>query len=184
MHDRSEWTRGTPGPKTIKGREYKNLVEFTRSCTTCGEPFSIFVTQKIANGHADSNSFALKNCDKHRRNRSATDEHEVETLRTANVTMREELTGLYASNKELFDELQIAKAKLAQYELPAALVEHAASAMTTALAAPFGFEMDDRAALGLPPRHDPNTATGQSELRRLRKVTTTPSVLPERGPWD
>ena len=121
MHDRSEWTRGDAGPKTIDGKNYKNLTEFSRPCQSCGDAFSIFVTTKIANGHADSNSFALKNCPKHRRNRTPTDESEVDTLRTANVTMREELTGLYATNKELFDELQVCKAKLAQYELPAAL---------------------------------------------------------------
>lgn len=117
MHDRSEWTRGTAGPKVIGSREYKNLIDFSRPCAACGEPFSIYVTAKIANGHADSNSFALKNCPQHRRNRSAADNNELETLRTANVTMREELTGLYEQVRLQFEELQVAKAKLAKYEL-------------------------------------------------------------------
>ncbi len=68
---------------------------------TCEKLFSIFVTAKIANGHADSNSFGLKNCEEHRRNKPAADLTEIEVLRTANVTMREELTGLYARNKEM-----------------------------------------------------------------------------------
>jgi hypothetical protein len=114
MHDRSEWTRGEHGPVKIGRKTYNNLVEFTRPCQTCSEPFAVYVTTKIANGLADSNSFALKNCPKHRRNKSATDEQEVETLRTANITMREELKGLY----ERVHELQ---ARLAQYELPAAM---------------------------------------------------------------
>jgi hypothetical protein len=162
MHDRSEWERGTPGPKTIKGREYKNLIEFKRPCASCGEPFSIYVTSKIANGHADSNSFALKNCEKHRRNRSAADESEVETLRTANVTMREELTGLYEQVRTQFEELQICKAKLAQYELPAALVEQAANMMTTAMAVPFGggpdYDAFDAHGIGCEPVQ--NTSNG------------------------
>src|SRR5437868_13201993 len=106
MHDRSEWTRGPSGPQTIKTasgkmRTYANLAEFKRPCATCGELFSIYVTPKIAAGHADSNSFGLKNCEKHRRNRSLADSDELETLRTANATMREELEGLYAQVQEL-----------------------------------------------------------------------------------
>lgn len=159
MHDRTAWERGTPGPKMIKGREYKNLVEFSRPCVTCDKPFSIFVTSKIANGHADSNSFALKNCPEHRRNRSAAEESEVETLRTANVTMREELTGLYEQVRVQFEELQVAKAKLAKYELPDALVKHAASLLTTAVTTPFG--------IGCEPVQ--NTSNG---------------ALPSKMPWD
>lgn len=112
MRDRSEWTRGPTGPQTIKGANYKNLTEFKRPCVACGELFSIFVTQKIANGHADSNSFGLKNCEAHRRNRPPADTNEVETLRTANATMREELVWRTAQVKEL-------EARLAIYELPA-----------------------------------------------------------------
>jgi hypothetical protein len=135
MHDRSEWRRGEVGPVTIGKKTYKNLIEFTRNCQTCNEPFPIYVTSKIANGHADSNSFGLKNCPAHRRNRTATDEQEIETLRTANVTMREELTGLYEQMRTQFEELQVCKAKLAQYELGPALWQ-AQNGTTTASSLP------------------------------------------------
>lgn len=115
MHDRSEWKRGPTGAVTIGRRTYNNLVEFTRPCATCGETFAIHVTTKIANGLADSNSFGLRNCPKHRRNRSMEmNEEEATTLRTTNITMREELAGLYATIAEL-------RAQLAKYELPAAM---------------------------------------------------------------
>lgn len=113
MHDRTEWLRGPPGPKTIKGREYKNLTEFSRRCATCEAPFSIYVTDKIAAGHADSNSFGLKNCPEHRRTATRADNGEVEQLRMANSVMRQELEGLYARDKELFAENQELKARLA-----------------------------------------------------------------------
>lgn len=121
MHNRSEWLRGSPGPKTIKGREYKNLVEFSRKCQTCEAPFSIYVTSKIAAGHADSNSFGLKNCPDHRRNKTGAQGVEVEQLRMANNIMRQELEGLYARDKDLFAENQALKARLATYELQGAM---------------------------------------------------------------
>jgi hypothetical protein len=134
MQSREGWTRGEPGPKSIKGKTYKNLIEFTRECSACAKPFSIFVTSKIADGGADSNSFGLKNCEEHRRNKST---GEIGELRTANVTMSEELQGLYGRVKDQFEEIQVLKAKLAKYELPAAMVDHAASLMTAAVASPF-----------------------------------------------
>lgn len=156
MHDRSEWRRGEVGPVTIGKKTYKNLIEFTRPCQTCNEPFPIYVTSKIANGHADSNSFGLKNCPAHRRNRTATDEQEIETLRTANVTMREELTGLYEQMRTQFEELQVCKAKLAQYELGPAL------------------EAVEQYR---------NKFPGTAELWQSQKVTTSPSSLPKH-PWE
>lgn len=122
MHDREEWTRGGSGPKVIKGKTYKNLSEFMRPCATCGEPFSIFVTGKIASGHADSNSFGLKNCEKHRRNKAGS---ELDAVTMANSVMKEELAGLYVRNKDLFAEVQVLKARLAVYELPAAMAAQA-----------------------------------------------------------
>ena len=68
-HDRSEWTRGGEGPRFIKGRHYRQLVEFSRPCQQCGERFSIYVTRPIANEEFDSNVFGLKNCELHRKNR-------------------------------------------------------------------------------------------------------------------
>jgi hypothetical protein len=138
MQNREGWTRAEDGPKVIKGKTYRNLVEFTRACSVCDAPFSIFVTSKIADAKADSNSFGLRNCESHRRSKTLADATELSKLRTANVTMAEELTGLYERNRLQFEEIQVLKARLAKYELPAALVEHAASAMTAAMATPFG----------------------------------------------
>lgn len=126
MHDRSEWTKGTAGEVTLevrgKNRTYKNLTPFSRPCAACGEMFSIHVTEKIAAGHADSNSFGLKNCEKHRRSNGAQVNHaELDKLRMINGTMKAELEGLYTRDAEHFAEVQTLKARLARYELPAAL---------------------------------------------------------------
>jgi hypothetical protein len=43
---------------------------------------------------------------------------DAEKLRTANVTMKDELTGLYAQNSALHAENAVLKARLAVYELP------------------------------------------------------------------
>jgi len=118
MHDRTPWTRGATGNHVIKNRTYKNLTEFSRPCQACGNPFSIFVTSKIADGLADSNSFGLKNCEHHRRNKSAGDTPDVEIVRMENNVMRQELEGLYSTVADL-------TARLAQYELAPAM--HAAA---------------------------------------------------------
>lgn len=112
MHDRTPWTRGPDGPKFIKNRTYRNLVEFSRPCATCQKPFSILVTNKIASGTADSNSFGLKNCPEHRRSSVRVDNTELETLRMANQTMRQELVGLYQRDKDMFAEVQALKAQI------------------------------------------------------------------------
>lgn len=105
MHDRTEWTRGTTGPQTIKGKRYDNLTEFHRPCATCEEPFSIFVTPKIASGAADSNSFGLKNCERHRLNKSTADvdmlRAENEQLKLVNRNLRDECEGHIAYIAEL-----------------------------------------------------------------------------------
>jgi len=100
MRDRTEWTRGANG----LGRK-KNLVEFLRQCATCGAPFSILVTKRIADGEADSNSFGLKNCEEHRRSNAAARNAE------------EELAILKQRDKEQFAEIQELKAKLAAFEI-------------------------------------------------------------------
>lgn len=112
MHDRTDWRRGLTGTHKIKDREYKNLTEFSRPCANCGNRFSIFVTDKIAAGHADSNSFGLKNCEQHRRSPVRADNAELERLRMANSVMKQELEGLYARDHALFAELQECKARL------------------------------------------------------------------------
>lgn len=131
MHDRTGWTKGATGNVSIRRRDgtektYKNLVEFMRPCATCAENFSIFVTPKIAAGHADSNSFGLKNCEKHRRSSIRKAEPELEKLRMANAVMKEELSGLYGRLSEMFDETQRLKARLAKYELQPAMEAQAA----------------------------------------------------------
>lgn len=124
MHDRSEWTRETDTEHKIGRKTYKNLIRFTRKCVTCEQPFSIFVTEKIASGIADSNSFGLKNCEAHRRNPArAAGVEDMEQLRMANNTMRDELAGLYERDKRQFAEIQELKGRLAQYELPGAMVQ-------------------------------------------------------------
>lgn len=118
MKDRSEWTERVDGGHVkIKNRTYPNLVEFSRPCVTCQKLFSIFVTKKIADGLADSNNFGLKNCEEHRR-KAVTSDMQTEQLRMVNNVMKDELAGLYAQVKGL-------NARLAQYELPAAMAAQA-----------------------------------------------------------
>lgn len=116
MRDRSAWTRGQAGAKVIHGKKYKDLTEFHRPCASCGKHFSIFVTERIAIGHADSNSFGLKNCEDHRRSpgNNLTVNADNDGLRMANSVMRQELEGLYRQVAEL-------TLRLAKYELPAAV---------------------------------------------------------------
>lgn len=121
MHDRTGWVRGSDGPHTIRHKTYKHLTQFTRACATCGKPFSIFVTRRVADGHADSNSFGLKNCEQHRRGVSAADTFELDMLRSKDRTMSEELAGLYQRNTELAAEVLELRARLARYEVPAAV---------------------------------------------------------------
>ena len=121
MHDRSEWTEGTTGDHRIGKRKYNNLTEYSRPCKTCGARFSIFVTKKIADGFADSNSFGLKNCEKHRRGGGTPKNvQENDTVNLVNTTMKKELEAVYRENAEL-------RARMAKYELQPAM-ERAAQA--------------------------------------------------------
>lgn len=121
---RAGWER-MPGTHDIdngKGKTYRGLVRFERPCATCRVPFGIFVTQGTADGEARNSSFGLRNCEKHRMKMVAPGAgmpfDEAEKLRTANATMKEELTGLYARNSALHSENEVLKARLATYELP------------------------------------------------------------------
>lgn len=117
MRDRTGWTRGENGPRKIGRKTYGNLTPFTRPCAVCGEPFSIFVTPKIAIGNADTNNFGLRNCEKHRRSKEAGGpEDDMAGLRMANEIMKQELAGLYARLAELNE-------RLAQYELQPAMAK-------------------------------------------------------------
>ena len=111
MRDRSEWIRGETGPQKIGTRSYKRLTEFSRPCATCKQPFSIFVTEKIAEGLADSNNFGLRNCEIHRRGAAPIDSEELESLRTKDRVMADELSGLYATIRDLKERLAKAEAR-------------------------------------------------------------------------
>ena len=111
MRDRSEWIRGETGPQKIGTRSYKRLTEFSRPCATCKHPFSIFVTEKIAEGLADSNNFGLRNCEIHRRGAAPIDSEELESLRTKDRVMADELSGLYATIRDLKERLAKAEAR-------------------------------------------------------------------------
>jgi hypothetical protein len=96
-HDRSAWERVTEGPRFfLQCRSYKHLIEFRRPCKTCGESFSIFVTQKIADERADSNSFGLVNCELHRRGRIPKPD-----VYAAERELRAEVEKLLAENERL-----------------------------------------------------------------------------------
>ena len=118
MRDRSEWIRGETGPQKIGTRSYKRLTEFSRPCATCKQPFSIFVTEKIAEGLADSNNFGLRNCEIHRRGAAPIDSEELESLRTKDRVMADELSGLYATIRDLKERLAKAEARPAAKTRP------------------------------------------------------------------
>ena len=113
MQDRTGWTRGATGPQRIGNKRYKTLVEFSRPCATCNQPFSIFVTERIAEGLADSNNFGLRNCEQHRRSGPGAVPEELEALRTKDKTMADELAGLHAAVRRLTQENADLKAQLA-----------------------------------------------------------------------
>jgi len=103
MHDRSPWERCGESPKWVRGRSHLTLTEFRRPCGACGKEFSIYVTRKIADGHADSNAFGLVNCELHRRKPDGTSEKAV--LRSKDRVMTAELDGLYEIERELRAEV-------------------------------------------------------------------------------
>lgn len=128
---RDAWTREFGAhDRTVGNKTYRNLVLFTRPCATCGAKFGIYVTQAVAEGHKSNNNFGLKNCEVHRS--GTADREELSALRFYKQTTAAELTELYARNKALFEELQVCKAKLAQFDLPAMMeagAEHAAEVL-------------------------------------------------------
>jgi hypothetical protein len=115
MASKDGWTHDRDHDKVQLGKkQYRNMEEWARPCAVCGEKFSIFVR---ANSGTNS-SFGLRTCKVHRGERPGANgmaaPGEVDALRTANATMREELDGLYVQLKELRD-------RLAKYELPAVM---------------------------------------------------------------
>lgn len=116
------WTGGDPVTK-YWGGNYVHLYRLMRPCATCGAEISLDVTKGALDGTKKNAGLLLRNCPKCRAERkaggvgsrggksrptagepaevSAVDNTELETLRTANATMKEELEGLYAQIKEL-----------------------------------------------------------------------------------
>lgn len=115
------WSGGDPVTK-YWGGNYVHLYRVTRPCATCGAEISLHVTKGALDGSKKNAGLLLRNCPKCRAERkaggvgsrggrsrpvaevatpAAVDNTELETLRTANATMKEELEGLYAQLKEL-----------------------------------------------------------------------------------
>ena len=123
------WSGGDPVTK-YWGGNYVHLYRVTRPCATCGAEISLHVTKGALDGSKKNAGLLLRNCPKCRAERkaggvgsrggrsrpiaeaapaAAVDNTELEALRTANATMKEELDGLYTQIKEL-------REKLARYE--------------------------------------------------------------------
>jgi hypothetical protein len=139
-HNREGWVETAQHDSVqLNGKQYRHMKEWQRPCAICGEKYSVF--EKV--GQVDANSrFSNRTCDLHRgllpafekgfiawdstvrcvvAGFACTGVGEPDKLRMANSTMKEELAGLYSRNSELFSEVQVLKARLAQYELPAAM---------------------------------------------------------------
>jgi hypothetical protein len=133
------WEGGLPVTKYWNG-DYIHLYHVTRPCTSCGAVIGLDVSKKALQGTSKNSGLLLRNCPKCRAERKAggpgsrggtsrpqvtgaapdvasENVDELETLRTANKTMKEELKDLYASRTEMHAELQVLKAKLATHEL-------------------------------------------------------------------
>ncbi len=132
------WNGATPVTKRWNG-DFVHLYRLTRPCKTCGNEIRIDVTKRALQGSVKNAGLLLKNCVNCRTarknggagSRGGTSRPQVEVvdaepLRTMVTTMKEELTGLYAENKEL-------RARLAKYELQTAM----ASATTGTLTMPW-----------------------------------------------
>ena len=138
------WKGGDPVTKYWNG-DYIHLYHVTRPCATCGAEISLDVTKKALDGTKKNAGLLLRNCPKCRAERKAGGvgsrggksrpvagepvapasapgvTEELEQLRTANATMKEELTGLYAQIKELRGVQHVAPAvpkPVQTYELP------------------------------------------------------------------
>src|ERR1700731_2538799 len=126
-HTRGGWTEvKTHTSVVLHGKQYRNMREWSRPCVVCKSNFSAFESS----GRADANSqFSNKTCTAHRGLLPALERgfivwsdtlkgivpgascvstevptgpnEELETLRTVNATMKEELEGLYMQLKEL-----------------------------------------------------------------------------------
>lgn len=130
------WSGGTPITKRFRG-DFVHLYRLTRPCKSCGAEIKIDVTKRALDGEAKNAGLLLKNCTTCRADRKnggvgsrgGTSRPQVETaggaehLVTANATMKQELVGVYAENREL-------RARLAKYELQPAMEALASSPLT------------------------------------------------------
>jgi hypothetical protein len=136
------WQGGAPVTKHWN-KEFIHLYRVTRPCASCTAEISIDVTRKALQGFSKNAGLLLRNCPKCRAERKAGGPgsrggssrptatpvepvpfaagDELDKLRMMVTTMKAELEPLYAYNKELFAELQVAKARLALYELQPAM---------------------------------------------------------------
>jgi len=114
------WQGGVPVTKYWNG-DYIHLYRVSRTCASCQAEISLDVTKKALEGKAKNTGLLLRNCPECRKARKAggvgsrggksrpvavagaeaaaapvADGAELDALRTANATMKEELEGLYA----------------------------------------------------------------------------------------
>lgn len=131
MPSKDGWTHDRDHDKVQLGKkQYRNMEEWSRPCAVCGEKFSIYVRGNAPGGLVNS-SFGLRTCRTHRGEKPGTAgmpaPGEVDTLRTANATMSEELTGLYARLREQGDTIDMLQDMLSRYELGPAMAAAAAA---------------------------------------------------------
>jgi hypothetical protein len=123
------WQGGNPVTKYWNGN-YIHLYRVTRCCASCQAEISIDVTKQALDGTKKNAGLLLRNCPKCRAARKAGGvgsrggtsrptagepvqapavdtavNEELERLRTANATMKEELDGLYVQLKELREQI-------------------------------------------------------------------------------
>lgn len=133
------WQGGIPVTKHWNG-DYIHLYHVTRPCANCQAEIGLDVTRRALEGKAKNAGLLLRNCPECRKARkaggvgsrggtsrptvgdpvttnkpevvvtAAAPNGELESLRTANVTMKEELAGLYVIIKELRERYELAPA--------------------------------------------------------------------------
>jgi hypothetical protein len=117
------WAGGEAVTKWWRGK-HLHLYRLRKNCAQCGKEMILDVTKAAIAGTAKNAGLHLTRCPEcravskggggtsrptTRTEPTAGTNDELETLRTANVTMKEELEGLYMQNKEL-------RQRLASYE--------------------------------------------------------------------
>lgn len=116
------WTGGKSTTKWWRNKII-HLYRLHRPCAQCGVEMRIDVTRAALDGTAKNAGLHLKRCPDCRAKLKGADTSsrpavegiqpgvfsnggdEIEMLRTANATMKEELAGVYAQNKELRERL-------------------------------------------------------------------------------